>query len=86
MSGRPKKRTRCQSCNERCQVRALEVLERGGTGWRGYWQWWQRTLCPRCQVIQLQLLGRPRGTFAPGVGGAPTLADVEDLEAIAAWG
>ena len=56
-----RRRVPCHSCGVTCQVKPLEVMLRGGNGWRGHWMWSSVTLCPPCQraacdaFCQLQL-------------------------------
>lgn len=56
MSGRLKQRTVCQSCTARCRVSPLEVMLRGGRGWRGHWNWRASWLCPTCKEARIDQL------------------------------
>ena len=41
-----------------CQVVPLEVMIRGGRGWRGHWTWGTLRVCPPCQSATIDALGQ----------------------------
>jgi hypothetical protein len=59
VSGRLRQRTRCATCAARVQVTPLEIMLRGGKGWKGHWRWWSVRLCPPCQTTLVHQLGDP---------------------------
>lgn len=52
-----RQRTRCATCAASVRVAPLEIMLRGGHGWRGHWRWWSVRLCPPCQASLCQQLG-----------------------------
>lgn len=50
MSVERRQRTVCQACGAMCKTAPLEIQMRGGNGWRGYWRWSSRSLCPVCKA------------------------------------
>lgn len=55
-----RRRALCAHCHSRCQATPLEVMLRGGNGWKGHWTWWTIVLCPACRPPLLDALGAPQ--------------------------
>lgn len=58
-----------------CRVQPIEVMVRGGNGWRGHWRWRQIAVCADCQrvffdlVDQVTVLEEIERDDAPSLGG-----------------
>lgn len=66
MSVRQRKRTNCQACGTRCVATPLELMIRGGSGWRGYWKYTNKRLCPVCKAAQIDFWMSPESDQAAG--------------------
>ena len=74
MSGSLRRRAPCQHCGVMCQVNPLEVMLRGGNGWRGHWMWGTVTVCPPC-----------RAGFVDSAGQLQLQEDDDELEQPYVW-